>query len=400
MSACSALIRSYLLLCVMHSVSVAASETSSNPFENLTIHGFLTQAYVNTSENNWFGDSVDGSLAFTELGVNASLQLQPNLRIAAQGLSRRAGKLDNGSPRLDYGLLDYQFINGVDKQLGIRIGRIKNPLGFYNDTRDVASTRPTIFLPQSIYPDRIRNLQLSSDGFGLYANYEFGKNALFMEMNIGRIRVDEESDLDFLGFDAPGVLHGKNLNIAARIMYEYDAGRIRLGLTGIDFGMRYDAAPADFFASGRISGNSWIVSAEYNSEFWSLTSEYMYQPVEFSQFGLPLDANDAKNEGYYLQGQYRISDSWTLVLRYDASFQNSNDRDGNARAAVTGLPEQVFFSKDTTLGIRWDISSQLTVRGDYHYVDGSFWIAARENQPLTNTERYWNIFSLLISYNF
>ena len=35
----------------------------------LQIHGFLTQAYVKTTANKFFGDSKDGSFEFRELGI-------------------------------------------------------------------------------------------------------------------------------------------------------------------------------------------------------------------------------------------------------------------------------------------------------------------------------------------
>ncbi len=48
---------------------------------------------------------------------------------------------------------------------------MKNPLGFYNDTRDVPFTRPSILLPQSIYFDRTRKLAIAADGVHLYGEY-------------------------------------------------------------------------------------------------------------------------------------------------------------------------------------------------------------------------------------
>ena len=81
-----------------------------------------------------------------------------NLQFSVQGLSRTAGEGSPGNIRLDYGFIDYTFSNQENSQFGIRLGRMKNPLGFYNDTRDVPFTRPSILLPQSIYFDRTRKL--------------------------------------------------------------------------------------------------------------------------------------------------------------------------------------------------------------------------------------------------
>ena len=94
-----------------------------------------------------------------------------NLQFSVQGLSRTAGEGSPGNIRLDYGFIDYTFSNQENSQFGIRLGRMKNPLGFYNDTRDVPFTRPSILLPQSIYFDRTRKLAIAADGAHLYGEY-------------------------------------------------------------------------------------------------------------------------------------------------------------------------------------------------------------------------------------
>ena len=94
-----------------------------------------------------------------------------NLQFSVQGISRWAGKGSTGNVRLDYGFMDYTYYSGETGQLGIRLGRMKNPLGFYNDTRDVPFTRPSILLPQSIYFDRTRKLALAADGMHMYGEY-------------------------------------------------------------------------------------------------------------------------------------------------------------------------------------------------------------------------------------
>ena len=131
---------------------------------DLQIHGFASQAYITTSDNDVFGNSDNGgSFGLTEAGLTASARPLPKLQISAQVLSRRAGEGNSGMPRLDFGFLDYRVYSHEVNQFGIRVGRLKNPFGFYNDTRDVPFTRPGILLPQSIYFDRTRNVSLSSD---------------------------------------------------------------------------------------------------------------------------------------------------------------------------------------------------------------------------------------------
>src|SRR5699024_7838447 len=82
--------------------------------DSLQIHGFVSQSFILTTHNNFFGDSKDnGSFDFRELGLNASWRASPKLQIAAQGVARWAGKNDEGAPRLDYGLVDYTVLSNV-----------------------------------------------------------------------------------------------------------------------------------------------------------------------------------------------------------------------------------------------------------------------------------------------
>ena len=117
--------------------------------ESVQVHGFASLGYFNTTDNNFFGDTKQdsGDVDFWELGINGSWRALPNLQLSMQVVSRKAGEADDGDLRIDYGFLDYAFVSDVNKVLGVRLGRVINPLGLYNDTRDMPFTRPSILLP-------------------------------------------------------------------------------------------------------------------------------------------------------------------------------------------------------------------------------------------------------------
>ncbi|MET0005814.1 MAG: hypothetical protein ABW087_19590 [Candidatus Thiodiazotropha sp.] len=122
----------FALFCVLGWESSAAE---TDVFEGMfQIHGFLTQAYVKTTENQFFGDSQDGSFDFRELGINASYRMSPKIMLAAQILSRKAGEMYDGSLDLDYAHFDYTLHMNEDDRIGFVLGRSKNTFGFYNDT--------------------------------------------------------------------------------------------------------------------------------------------------------------------------------------------------------------------------------------------------------------------------
>ena len=386
-------------------VIVLVSLFLKRPVHSLTwkdttqIHGFASQGLMLTSDNNFFGDSEDGSFDFRELGLNLSIRPTPDLQFSIQGLSRWAGEANDGDLRLDYGFLDYSLIENEAGTLGLRIGRVKNPLGFYNDTRDVAFTRPSILLPQSIYFDRTRNLALSSDGVNIYTEYRKGFGNIFYDLEVGYPKVDnQETELAFLGPNAAEL--GKldpRISYISRITFEPTGGRTRFSLSGALVNIKFKPATMGT-KEGNIRFRPLIFSAQYNTEFWSLTSEYALRYSRFEDVGKPTFS--ITGESYYLQWSYRFLDNLEALLRYDVLYQNRDDRSGDRFAATSSVPNYSRFAKDWTMGLRWDITSSWMSRIEYHYVDGTGWLPLLDNPRASETNRYWHLFSMLISYRF
>ncbi|RLJ19221.1 hypothetical protein DJ031_09320 [bacterium endosymbiont of Escarpia laminata] len=367
--------------------------------ENLQIHGFLSQGYTHTSANSWFGDSSNGSWDFRELGLNASYRLTPQLQISGQLLSLTAGEMQDGSLSLDYGLLDYNFANFDNGNLGLRFGRVKTPIGLYNDTRDVAFTRTTNFLPQSIYFDKVRNLELSNDGFQIYGDLLTDWGDLLFQAGMGKPVTDENVEYAYLGNDWQGELSG-DLFFLGRVIYELEGGRIRLSATIADGDLDFEPGPTDPFSNGTIGIQLRVLSFQYNAEAWHFTTEYMQEDVINRDLGAFRPDGDNTAEGYYLQLAHDLFSDWEIIARYDVSYLDRNDRDGTRQeAGPFGIPAHNMFAKDWTLGLRWDITPAFMVRGEYHWVDGTAWLSSRENN-LLQTERHWQMFSLLASYRF
>ncbi len=370
--------------------------------EGLQLHGFLSQGYVQTSANRWFGDSEQGSWDFREIGINASYRPARRWLVSAQVLSRTAGDMDDGSLRLDYGLLDWGFEANAERRLGLRLGRIKNPAGFYNETRDVAFTRPAIFLPQAVYFDRVRNLALSADGAQIYGDWSLEGANLSLRIGMGMPLINKAAEATFMGRDWQGSLKADRPLVITRLGYETGDRRLRLALSGITVRMDFERGPADppppLLDSGHIDLTMGILSAQYNSERWSLTGEYLLQGVNWVGTGrLPPGYNLA--QGWYLQGEWRPRDDLSLFLRYDDRITNLDDPNGTDAEAARGIPAHNGFAHDWVLGGGWTPRSDLLVRLEYHWVDGTAWLSNEENDPRSTTRR-WQMFAAQVSFRF
>lgn len=375
-------------------------------FDGFQVHGFLSQAYILTSDNDVFGNSDEGgSLDFTETGINASWLPTGRLQLATQVLYRRAGQGNEGDVELDFGIIDYSMLTAADYQLGIRLGRIKNTFGLYSDTRDVAFTRPTILLPQSIYFDRTRKVGLSADGVHLYGRYGGSWGDLLFNFGPAFFRVDNQDTERAVigtarpGVDFPGELDSE-LSYIGRVIYERDAGRWRLAFSAIDLDISYKPGFADRLGPGEFRFRPWYFSGQYNGEHWTFTAEYALRQFDFEKFGPPRNRFDG--ESYYLQAAYRINPSWELVARYDALFANRGDRDGTEFKALNpaGRRAHQRFAKDWTVGVRYDVTDSLMVRAEYHHVNGTGWLPVQDNPDPTTLEREWDLFALLIAFKF
>jgi len=365
------------------------------------LHGFASLTLVKTTDNNFFGQS-DNQISrdFSEVGVNASWRLTPALQLSAELLSRRAGGTDDGSVRLDYGLLDWTPLSSEEGRAGIRMGRIKTAYGLYNTTRDVPFTRPSIILPQSIYFERTRNLTVSADGAEVYLERYGEGGTLSASFAYGQPQTDTEAaKVPLVGLNRPGSLDSK-LAPALQIMYEGAGNRYRLAITALRLDLKYDPGFGDILHAGSFKLTPLIFSAQYNDENWSLTTEYALRRTAIDDFGPYFYNGTFNGQSYYVQGTYRLTPQWEALLRYDAYYADQNDRDGKDFAAATRLPGFTRFAKDWTVGMRFDVTPQFMLRVEAHRVDGTGFLAAQDNPNPQALRRYWDNFMLQASFRF
>lgn len=389
------------LIAATHMFVSCLSVAEDSP-EAFQLHAFAASNPITTTGNNFFGLTEDNlSLEYWEVGVNGSWRPRPDLLLSAQITSRRAGKEDDGRPRVDYGLISYAFLNDVDRRAGIRLGRVLNPLGLYNESRDVAFTRHSILLPQSIYFDRVRDIALSADGVQLFGSQTTKLGDIYVQVNAGLPRTDDDGRgvRALLGTNAIGQFEPEP-SFLGRILYEIDGGRFRFAVSGGSVGLDYDSkGPPDPVPNGRFDFRPIFLSAQYNAEKYTLTTEFGPRILKTTGFGGP--DQTTTGESFYIEALYRFSPKWETYLRFDTLFTDRNDRQGNAFAEKDPHKRAHFtrFAKDLTAGVTWRINRSALFRAEYHYVDGTAWLPLADNND-NKLERYWSIFALQFALRF
>ncbi len=394
------------LIIILFSLNGYAYELS----ENASIHGFLTQTAIRTSDNNFYGESNDQwSFGLTEIGLNLFYQPLQNLGFSFQGLYRRAGEVDTGSLELDYGFADLTLHNYQHGRFGLRVGRVKNPLGLYNETRDVAFTRPSIILPQGIYYDRNRSLFISLDGAQLYAQHQINNSNLSIKLNAGRARNDNDELLrTAIPYPTPVIpvyptgeltTNTSSTSFAGQLNYSINEGRYVFALSYADTFLEYKPGINDLFSDGSMHYKPLIGSAQFNGEKLSLTFEYLKLFNEFKDFGPLYPDYSPVSESWYVQADYRLKNKWKVYARYSEDYLDIDDKNGNRNASI-GLPAHMVFAKDTMVGLRWDINPSIMLQAEYHSMNGTSWLTSADNPDRSKTRQHWDIFAFQASFRF
>lgn len=369
--------------------------------ERLQLHGFASQNVLQTSANRYFGDSEDISTAFSEIGLNLSYRLDARMLLAAQVLSRRAGDMYDGEPTLDYGLLDLRLVSSASRIAGVRLGRIKNPLGLYNETRDVPFTRPGIFLPL-VYFDNIRNQFLSSDGMAAYVTHQGASGRADLTLGLGRPLLDTNVEWIWFNNDYDAMLVPDGLAWFLSLWYSTPDERLRLGLSSVGSDMNFKPEMGSGLPSGSIGFIYTLASLQYNARDWSLSAEYARVPSNRRGLSAIVPLPDQVIEGYYLQGSYRLRPNLEWMIRYEEGFADKDDRSGERLASYTlgQMPAAGFFSRIWTSGLRWDLTPQLMLRLEYQRHHGTFILSFRENPPGSPMTRDWDVWAASVSVRF
>ncbi|MGR8932114.1 MAG: hypothetical protein ACU836_15895 [Gammaproteobacteria bacterium] len=397
----------FVLMLLLHAPNSQAFELGLGDWQ---AHGFASQGYTLTSRYQLFGESRNGgSTDFTEVGINVLGHITPNLLMAAQGLYRSAGGSDNQGGRLDFANLDYHFSLFDGLKAGIRLGRVKNPFGLYNETRDVIWTRPGVMMPQSVYFDSLalRQPMISSDGGVLYSRYANGDHAITTEFVISEPLDQAGGAPAFLTgiSNAKGTMGGRPMFIG-RMGYEWQEGRFKLLFSVVDLDRDFTSSVSSL-PSGNIKAFYPLASAQLNLEEWSFTAEYGQISTERSGFQPGGLVQKNTSESFYVQTQYRFMPEWSALIRYDSFTANIDDRDGKRTSAALrsfglNVPEHSLYARDLTFGLRWEFLPNWLLASEYHSVWGTAWLSADDNPNVAfrpGPER-WDLFSIMLSYRF
>lgn len=335
---------------------------------SVRIHGFISQGYLISDENNYFGaETEDGTFEFNDIGINFTSQLTDQLRVGAQFLSRDLGQFGNNDVELDWAFGDYRFRNW----LGLRAGKMRLAAALYNQSRDIDAARTPIFLPQAIYNETWRDTQTSITGVGLYGDLP---GRLRYQLQMGKIDIDDEGGVAKLFADRLGLpfdlveIETDDEAVVANLTWDTPLPGLSAGCSyvhGLQWVNRVPALPQVPEIETEL--NVWLLSLEYFYDRWLLAVEYAESKSEQTAMGETVGETTA--QGYYAMLSYRLSEWFELGGYASFGFPDKDDRDGDGFKAI-GEPEEKAWMRDYALTARFDINEYWIVKLEGHYLDG------------------------------
>jgi hypothetical protein len=357
--------------------SLAAAQ-SGDELNKLQFHGFVTQALMATSHNNYLGmDTRHLSADWTEAALNVNDEVSDKLRVGLQLHYMRLGIFGGDGVNVDWVMGDYRF----NQELGVRAGRVKIRWGLYNDTQDYDPGYLWSLLPESIYAVDWRATNLSQNGAEFYGKLDVGeRNALRYSLyygdytyasNDGYMETFREEGVGFPsppggktpGFDLRWITPAPGLTLGGSLMIYTARGSLVSGT------FRQPAAywPAYYaqykfkkvFASGQYSRD-----LQYNI---------------FSVTGQAQEVDPSDQRAWFVMGGYRL----TSKLQAGAYYTHYLDAEG------AGDLDPANYFRDWVASARYDFSTDVYFKMEGHLMDGNgvgFYTAVNPNglTPRTN----------------
>jgi hypothetical protein len=357
---------------------------------NLEAHGFVSFGYLRTWKNNWLAnDTIEGTDEFYEAALNVVARPWDRVRIGAQLFVRDLGQYDNGAVQLDWAYVDVR----LHAMLDVQAGRVKIPIGLYSEAQDLDVATPAVFLPQSVYPIRLREVMLSVDGAKLGGFVDLPAGGLTYALYGGTKQVDADGS------------YATYVGQAARITPDdIDVGAVFGGMlhwhTPVDgLGIRLSTyqnrdvevdGQLTFFPFSDISFTTdtgrYMASVEWESHDWTIASEYLYLHID----GASVSGATTRPYEFDYQGGY-LSATWHLTRWADwyaaAEYKHTD-----------------VLNVGTNHGWSWVTAFTLmplphwSLKAELQYNDGTVGVQSSENPQ--GIDDHWEVIALKTTVDF
>jgi len=331
---------------------------AAQDLDNLQIHGFATQGILYSANNNYLTmQSSGGSLQWTEGAVSLNDAVSDKLRVGIQIHMYQMGQIGGPQILVDWASGDYR----MNDNLGFRFGKVKTPLGLFNDSQDVDALFLWVLLPQCNYPDDNRDFDLALLGGEVYGRLSLGdRTSVQYRGYIGENRLDANGgymmQLSQYGLTFPSPPSGKAVGGDLRWITPIQGLHVGTSVesqgldgSGPEGTLHIPASPLTAFY------------AEWQKGKWYVAGEYWRMPtLIIAQSGGLTMGQSIDQRSWYPMISYQLTKKLQLGTYYSHYVNKSGD---------TSLPEN--YSKDWVISSRYNFNSNFYGKVEGHFLHGT-----------------------------
>lgn len=326
---------------------------------NIQMHGYATQGFLYTTQNNiFYANSSDGSPAWTEAVVNISAVPMPKLRVAVQARYQILGDVGN-TITLDWAAADYK----ANERIGVRFGKVKTPWGLFNETQDLDPTYLWALLPQSVYDITTRNADLAHYGGVFYGTKGLGAQGGKLAYRIwGGEQVTASNDGSFADLDDAGHAPPNgmtNVTYGGALHWLTPISGLMIGAS--DGKMNQASVPLTGGKETFAPWNNVSYFASYEKNKVMVAGEWNRQANQsiLALTGSPVTTLTSDGRGWYGMASYKVAAKFTAGI-YDSQLVDHQMPLGADR-----------YSKDWVISGRYDFNQFIYIKAEQHFIDGT-----------------------------
>ncbi len=331
-------------------VGVQSAAQAVDVEDKMEIHVYGQQNYFQTNVNEYLGADRDGTWDNYAAAILFATKLDEK---------SKAWVLLHGTAhgvRVDWAFIDYQLTSNL---MG-RVGKIKKPVGLYNEIRDVQYLHISALQP-ALYQEASEMVDESYKGVALV--YE-------APLKIGGLSFDlYGGELDVHGGEE-GATEKYGRLMGGRVTYQTP-------IDGLKFmGSMYNSTVTDVEDAIKSNKKLSVLSADYTANNFDLKAEYADMKVF-----------DEKANTYYLQAAYTFAEKWTPYLRYDYITTD-----------VAKKSDPAHYQKTKTVGVGYKVNDSISVRVENHWNRGYALPVASGEVEAGETD--WKMFATSVNFIF
>lgn len=324
----------------------APAAAQDSPLDRLSIHGFLTQAYAMSDGHQYLGIPDHGTNHYRVAALQFRYDASDRDAFVLQLSHERLGNspLDEFEPAVDLDWVFYEHRFGTNTTA--RVGKIRSPVGIYNEIRDVGTLLPLYRPPLALYGEQFYASE-TVDGVMVGHRVPLGDWTLQLEGFFG--------DWEYVQFDLETVAH-VNGAVGTQAWLQTPLPGVRLGGAAVRYPVRDVLGAPDEFEDAEIL---WLGSLDATFRRTFVRGEGYHTGFGDEAIGYVGDA-----QGYYGQAGFNVTEQVSLVAQAELT---------DVAFDVLGPQPFTFddtLDRDLALGLRYQPSPFLALKLELHRYRG------------------------------